>query len=189
MGDHVGGVAFWLDQRHQILEGNALPGVVQPAPGRDAMHVSRDRRRRQPADFVPGQRRRRVDLAVEAQPPLRHVIARRTAIGEHRPFLREHLAGRQSMRVLDHAWIRLAIAPKEHQLPPGPSPPEEGSSVDGCFSSFRNWSKASTTTSLTPYTLKTRSNAPCTSASGSRSVCTSYQGTSVPSGVFHVPSS
>src|SRR5438046_2336743 len=69
-----------LDQRDTVLEGVALPVVVQPAPGRDAVHIGRDRRYGQLADVIPGQHRRGVDFAIEAQPPSVHVIARRAAI-------------------------------------------------------------------------------------------------------------
>src|SRR5207249_4509871 len=66
-------------------------------------------------------------------------------------------------------------------------PHGQPSASTGRLSSLRNSSNASTTTSLTPYTLSTRSSAPWTSDSGTRSVCTSYQGTTSPAAVFQLP--
>src|SRR5207245_7497730 len=123
-----------------------LLGVVEATTGRHAMHVGGYRWRGQLEHLVPGRCRRCRVLAVKAQPPLRHVIARRAAVREHRPLLRQDLAGRQAMRVLDDPGIRLAVASKDHQPPPWASPEgeEPSSGGEGRFSSFRNWSKAST---------------------------------------------
>src|SRR2546425_8654967 len=117
MRDDVVGRAARLNQRHQVFEGDALPVVVEPAPGRYAVHISRKRRRWQFPYVVPGQRRRGVDLAVEAEPPASHVIARRAAVRQHRPLQREHLSRREADLIFDDPRILLA-GPTEKQPPP-----------------------------------------------------------------------
>src|SRR5438445_484828 len=113
---------------------------------------SRYRRPWQSDHVLPREICRGTHLAIEAESPLRHVVARGASVRQDRPLQRQDLAGRQPAWILEDARVFL-LMPKEHLSGvPQRLPIYSGGSAAGplCCSSFRNWSKASTTTSLTP---------------------------------------
>src|SRR5262249_7482606 len=91
-----------LRQRAAGLDDGAdvhpLPRVVQARPARDAVNVGRQRDARQPQELLPRPRHGVGDEAEAAERPALRIEARRQSIGEHRPLLRQHLAGRHTRR-------------------------------------------------------------------------------------------
>src|SRR5207245_9228218 len=130
-----------------------------------------------------------VHLARQPQSPLGHGVVGRAAVAEDRPLVGQHLAGGQPVRVGDHPRILHAIATEDSHYVylsrPGRVYSVRSAAGRTVRSSFRNWSKASTTPSLTPYTLLTRSMPPPTSPPEIRSVSTSNHAASNPLAVLH----
>src|SRR5262249_28472973 len=76
---------------------HALPPVVEPAPARDAVDVAAHLDPRQGEELLPGPAPRTLDQPEDSKIPLGEVHLRDRAMVEHRPFVGEDLAGRESL--------------------------------------------------------------------------------------------
>src|SRR5574337_599463 len=91
---------------------NALPAVVELGPARDAVDVGDDLDPGESEKLLPRPDRFLLDEAEAAEAPPAEIHARGEPVGQHRPLLRQDLAGRQA---LDGFGINLFHAPTIHE--------------------------------------------------------------------------
>src|ERR1700694_5947312 len=95
----------------QELHRHAFEGVIQPAPGRDAMHVANDGLAWQREQLVVGYGEGPLDLAGYGERPLGGVDAGNVAVVQDGPLGRGDLAGGDAGSQAQ-AWARYCTAPR-----------------------------------------------------------------------------
>src|SRR5262245_19172287 len=103
-----------LHELRKLAPVHALEGRVEPAPAGHAVDVDGHLGTRQRLEFVPAERDRILDLAEHTELPGGEVGPRHRAGVQHRPLLREVLAGRQSRGVVTGVeHLLLGLRPEE----------------------------------------------------------------------------
>ena len=94
LGVHHHGHRVGLDLHtvEDFTDGDAPPHVVEAAPLRHAVDVGLNLDLRKLVEFGPRPRDLVFDVSEASKRPRAEIDARRVAVGEHRPLLRQHLA-------------------------------------------------------------------------------------------------
>src|SRR3954465_2676839 len=71
--EHVGGSWIGLHALHHFAEGDASPAIVEAAPARDAVEVTRDVEARESVEFFPREAERAADYSPDLEVPTRGI--------------------------------------------------------------------------------------------------------------------
>src|ERR671934_456723 len=116
--DDEPGIRLGLDEVDDRLERNTFPDLIELRPGGDAVHIRGALRPRQLLELLPVHPQRLLDVAEDAKIPGVRIEPRHGAVVEHRPLLRQRLAGRHAPR--DLRWENLVPPEERHGASSGP---------------------------------------------------------------------